>query len=77
MHTGSSATHPRGRRSQYGEMQLAITKAFKRYHLFGFTGTPIFAEKAGTSGTPTRWSATSQSSRIRTATSSSSRALPL
>ena len=27
-------------------------KAFKRYHLFGFTGTPIFAENAGTSGNP-------------------------
>jgi type I site-specific deoxyribonuclease, HsdR family len=40
-------------RSQFGEMHTAITKAFKRYHLFGFTGTPIFAENAGTSGSPT------------------------
>ena len=30
-------------RSQFGDMHTAITKAFKRYHLFGFTGTPIFA----------------------------------
>jgi len=30
-------------RSQFGEMHLAITKAFKCYHIFGFTGTPIFA----------------------------------
>ena len=39
-------------RSQFGDMHTAITKAFKRYHLFGFTGTPIFAVNAGTSGTP-------------------------
>ena len=32
-------------RSQFGEMHVAITKHFKNYHLFGFTGTPIFAEK--------------------------------
>ena len=29
-------------RSQFGEMHQTITKAFKKYHLFGFTGTPIF-----------------------------------
>ena len=39
-------------RSQFGEMHTAITKAFRRYHLFGFTGTPIFADNAGTSGNP-------------------------
>jgi type I restriction enzyme, R subunit len=39
-------------RSQFGDMHIAIAKAFKRYHLFGFTGTPIFAENAGTSGNP-------------------------
>ena len=39
-------------RSQFGDMHIAIEKAFKRYHLFGFTGTPIFAENAGTSGNP-------------------------
>ena len=38
-------------RSQFGEMHTAIEKAFTRYHLFGFTGTPIFAENAGTTGT--------------------------
>lgn len=40
-------------RSQFGDMHTAITKAFKRYHLFGFTGTPIFADNAGTGGNPT------------------------
>jgi type I restriction enzyme R subunit len=39
-------------RSQFGDMHTAITKAFKKYHLFGFTGTPIFADNAGTAGTP-------------------------
>ena len=39
-------------RSQFGDMHSAITKAFKRYNLFGFTGTPIFAVNAGTSGNP-------------------------
>ena len=34
-------------RSQFGDMGAAIRKAFKRYHLFGFTGTPIFPENAG------------------------------
>ncbi len=28
-------------RSQFGDMHIQITKAFKNYHLFGFTGTPI------------------------------------
>ncbi len=36
-------------RSQFGDMHAHITRAFKHYHLFGFTGTPIFAENAGTS----------------------------
>ncbi|MDR0957169.1 MAG: HsdR family type I site-specific deoxyribonuclease, partial [Candidatus Nomurabacteria bacterium] len=35
-------------RSQFGDMHNRITKAFKNYHLFGFTGTPIFAVNAGT-----------------------------
>ena len=39
-------------RSQFGEMHSAITKAFKRYHLFGFTGTPIFALNASSGGRP-------------------------
>ncbi len=39
-------------RSQFGDMHTAITRAFKRYNLFGFTGTPIFAANAGTGGNP-------------------------
>jgi type I restriction enzyme R subunit len=39
-------------RSQFGDMHQAITKSFKRYHLFGFTGTPIFAVNAGSGGNP-------------------------
>jgi type I restriction enzyme R subunit len=39
-------------RSQFGDMHEAIVKAFKRYNLFGFTGTPIFAENAGSGGNP-------------------------
>ena len=34
-------------RSQFGDMHAKIIKAFKNYHLFGFTGTPIFAANAG------------------------------
>lgn len=30
-------------RSQFGDMHKAIVKNFKKYHLFGFTGTPIFS----------------------------------
>ena len=37
-------------RSNFGEMHTAITKNFKKYHLFGFTGTPIFAANASTGG---------------------------
>ena len=33
-------------RSQFGDMHTAIAKHFKNYHLFGFTGTPIFAANA-------------------------------
>ena len=29
-------------RSQFGDMHQAIVKKFKKYHIFGFTGTPIF-----------------------------------
>lgn len=39
-------------RSQFGELHAAITRAFKNYHLFGFTGTPIFAENASAGGNP-------------------------
>ena len=37
-------------RSQFGDMHTAIVKHFKKYHLFGFTGTPIFAANAKTGG---------------------------
>lgn len=39
-------------RSQFGEMHAAITKTFRNYHLFGFTGTPIFAKNASSGGRP-------------------------
>ena len=39
-------------RSQFGDMHQAITKYFKKYNLFGFTGTPIFAANAGVSKNP-------------------------
>lgn len=39
-------------RSQFGEMHTAIVKHFKKYHLFGFTGTPIFADNASANGNP-------------------------
>ena len=41
-------------RSQFGDMHAEITRVFRRYHLFGFTGTPIFAENAGSGGNPLR-----------------------
>ena len=33
-------------RSQFGDMHKMIVQNFKNYHLFGFTGTPIFAKNA-------------------------------
>ncbi|MFA7151498.1 MAG: type I restriction endonuclease subunit R [Candidatus Paceibacterota bacterium] len=39
-------------RSQFGDMHAAITKSFKNYHIFGFTGTPIFAINASAGGRP-------------------------
>lgn len=39
-------------RSQFGDMHASITKAFKNYHIFGFTGTPIFAVNASSGGRP-------------------------
>ena len=35
-------------RSQFGEMHQKITKKFKKYYIFGFTGTPIFTENMPT-----------------------------
>lgn len=37
-------------RSQFGEMHTSITKNFKNYHIFGFTGTPIFSVNASSGG---------------------------
>lgn len=39
-------------RSQFGDMYRGITKSFKNYHLFGFTGTPIFAKNSASGGRP-------------------------
>ena len=39
-------------RSQFGEMHTGITRLFKKYMIFGFTGTPIFAKNATKSGNP-------------------------
>lgn len=36
-------------RSQFGDMHSAITKKFRKYNIFGFTGTPIFRDNAGKS----------------------------
>lgn len=41
-------------RSQFGDMHTAISKAFRKCNLFGFTGTPIFPGNAGTGGNPQR-----------------------
>ena len=37
-------------RSQFGKMHTEIRRAFKKYIMFGFTGTPIFAANAQKSG---------------------------
>ena len=39
-------------RSQFGDMHKMIVQNFKNYHLFGFTGTPIFAKNAGRTTNP-------------------------
>nr|WP_216365794.1 type I restriction endonuclease subunit R [Enterococcus cecorum] len=39
-------------RSQFGDMHAAIVKSFKKYHLFGFTGTPIFPVNTGSVRNP-------------------------
>lgn len=39
-------------RSQFGDMHRAITRSFRHYHLFGFTGTPIFAKNANGANNP-------------------------
>lgn len=39
-------------RSQFGDMHSSITKTFKNYNIFGFTGTPIFPQNASSGGRP-------------------------
>jgi type I restriction enzyme R subunit len=39
-------------RSQFGDMHAKIVKAFRNYHIFGFTGTPIFSQNANKTGNP-------------------------
>ena len=39
-------------RSQFGDMHKMIVDSFKKYHLFGFTGTPIFAKNAVNKSNP-------------------------
>jgi type I restriction enzyme, R subunit len=39
-------------RSQFGDMHMQVRKHFKNYNLFGFTGTPIFADNASSGGNP-------------------------
>lgn len=39
-------------RSQFGDMHKNIIKHFKKYHIFGFTGTPIFPQKTHASKYP-------------------------
>jgi type I restriction enzyme R subunit len=39
-------------RSQFGDMHQKITRTFKNYHIFGFTGTPIFTVNANNGGDP-------------------------
>lgn len=40
-------------RSQFGKMHKDITRKFKKYYIFGFTGTPIFTQNADSNNTPT------------------------
>ena len=34
------------------EKTIKVDRYFKNYHIFGFTGTPIFSVNAGTGGNP-------------------------
>lgn len=44
-------------RSQFGDMHKDIKRAFRNYHLFGFTGTPIFNENRATGAAAIRTTA--------------------
>lgn len=46
-------------RSQFGDMHKIIVNNFKNYHLFGFTGTPIFSENTKNKSNP-KFSTTEQ-----------------
>ncbi len=35
-----------------GEKTVKVNRYFKNYHIFGFTGTPIFSDNAGSGGNP-------------------------
>src|SRR5215208_1437008 len=52
MRAGGASSSDQCHRSQFGDIHTSITKAFKRYNLFGFTGTPIFSVNAGSGGNP-------------------------
>jgi len=39
-------------RSQFGDMHTRIIKNFKKYYIFGFTGTPILPENKASGGNP-------------------------
>lgn len=39
-------------RSQFGDMHQRIVKHFNHYHIFGFTGTPIFTVNSPSGGNP-------------------------
>jgi len=50
-------------RSQFGQMHQDLIKNFKKYNLFGFTGTPIFEENANKSTTK-KWKSKSKDNVI-------------
>ena len=47
-------------RSQFGDMHAAIVRYFKKYYMFGFTGTPIFPVNAGISVKNPKYATTEQ-----------------
>ena len=49
---GDMHTRIVGGQIKKGEKTIKVDKYFKNYHIFGFTGTPIFAVNAGTGGNP-------------------------
>ncbi len=40
-------------RSQFGKMHEAIIRKFRKYYIFGFTGTPIFTKNSNSNALPT------------------------